>query len=234
MTSASGQVIHSVEQACTPEESAELLRLMETLIAASDGRYVVGGRRQESVHEIPDHTARQAAEVYEPNGRIECTDIPPEAEKLLEEILIRSLPSIRYAYPDAVRDNGWFYVEYGEGQYVNPHVDYHGRIGDPWPGVLATVSLTVRGAEAGGQFFVESSGDASIWEEPHVARRGLDWSTPSFREQRRVRWTASQQAGDMVIWGSQVVHGTAPVQAGRACKFLTQLLTPEEGPAADG
>lgn len=220
-----GPSVHSVEQSCTPQEAADLLRLMDTLIERSEGEYEVGGRREASVHEIPGHTPREAGSVYEPNGRIECTDLPPEAEKILADIFARSLPSIQYAYPEAVRNNGWFYVDYRPGQFVNPHVDYHGRIGDPWPGVLAAVSLSVCKADAGGQFFVESSGDSSIWEEPHVARRGLDWSTPSFREQRRVRWTAQHSLGDMLIWGSQVIHGTMPVQAGRSCKFLTQLLT---------
>jgi hypothetical protein len=200
---------------------------MDEVIESSDGMFVVGGRREASVHEIPDHTSREAAAVYEPNGRIECTELPSEVQAILQEIFAKNLPSMQYAYPDAVRNNGWFYAEYGPSQFVNPHVDYHGRIGDPWPGVLATVSLSVCNAEAGGQFFVESSGDASVWEEPHVARRGLDWSTPSFRKQRRVRWTAQHEPGDMLIWGSQVIHGTAPVQTGRSCKFLTQLLTGE-------
>ena len=225
--SSSGQLIHSVEQSCTPQEAAELSHLMQTLIAASTGLYEVGVRRDASVHEIPGHTAREAAGLYEPNGRIECTEIPQEAEKILEEIFSRNLLSIQYAFPEASRNNGWFYVEYGVSQYVNPHVDYHGRIGDPWPGVLGTVSLTVRSADADGRFFVESSGDGSVWQEPRVARRGLDWSTPSFREQRRVRWLAQSEPGDMLIWGSQVIHGTTPVGAGRSCKFLTQLLTAE-------
>jgi hypothetical protein len=225
--SSSGQIIHSVEQSCTPQEAAELIHLMQTVIEASNGIYVVGGRRDVSVHEIPGHTAREAAALYEPNGRIECTELPPEAEKILEGIFSRNLPSIRYAFPEAVRNNGWFYAEYGIGQFVNPHVDYHGRIGDPWPGVLATVSLSVRNADADGRFFVESSGDGSVWEEPRIARRGLDWSTPSFRDQRRVRWVAQHEPGDMLIWGSQVIHGTTPVRAGRSCKFLTQLLAAE-------
>ncbi len=223
----SGQEIHSVEQACGPPEAAELLHLMEDFIGASDGVYVAGGRRVVSVHEIPGHTGKEAAAIYEPSGRIECAEIPPAVEEILDDIFGRNLSSIQYVYPEAVRNNGWFYVEYGVGQFVNPHVDYHGRIGDPWPGVLATVSLSIHNADVGGQFFVESSGDSSVWEEPHRARRGLDWSTPSFRDQRRVRWTAQHEPGDMLIWGSQVVHGTVPVQAGRSCKFLTQLLTAE-------
>ncbi|WP_037658194.1 hypothetical protein [Streptomyces aurantiacus] len=221
----SGQAIHSVEQSCTEAEAAELLRLVDKHIEAFEGKYVVGGRRDASVHEIPGHTSSEAAAVYEPNGRIECTELPPEVLGILGEIFTRNLPSIQYAYPNAVRNNGWFYVEYGVDQFVNPHVDYHGRIGDPWPGVLGTVSLSVRNAEAGGNFFVESSGDSSVWEGPHVARRGLDWSTPSFRSQRRVRWTAQHECRDMLIWGSQVIHGTMRVREGRSCKFLTQLLT---------
>jgi hypothetical protein len=225
--SSAGQIIHSVEKSCTPTEADDLLHLMESLIKGSRGIYEVGGRRTVSVHEIPGHTAREAAELYEPNGRIECTDLPPEAGKILDDIFNRNLPSIQYAFPEAARNNGWYYVEYGAGQFVNPHVDYHGRIGDPWPGVLATVSLSVRNADADGQFFVESSGDGSVWEEPRIARRGLDWSSPSFRDQRRVRWLAQHERGDMLIWGSQVIHGTTPVRAGHSCKFLTQLLARE-------
>jgi 2OG-Fe(II) oxygenase superfamily len=223
----SGQIIHSVEEACTTKESAELADLMEAFIGASDDIYVVGGRRDASVHEIPGHTARAAAAVYEPNGRIECTELPVAVEKILKDIFYRNLPSLQYAFPDAARNNGWFYVEYETGQFVNPHVDYHGRLGDPWPGIMATISLSVRNADEGGQFFVESSGDGSIWEQPRIARRGLDWSTPSFRDQRRVRWTAQHEPGDMLVWSSQVIHGTKPVRVGRSCKFLTQLLAAE-------
>ncbi len=79
----------------------------------------------------------------------------------------------------------------------------------------------------GGMLFVVSCRVCYLWEVPRRARRGLDWSTPSFRDQRRVRWTAQHEPGDMLIWGSQVVHGTVPVQEGRSCKFLTQLLTAE-------
>jgi hypothetical protein len=227
MMSGTGQLIHSVEQACTPAEAAELSELMAVFLADSGDRYVVGGGLTGSVHEIPGHTSREAAQLYEPNGRVECTELPAQAEKILEEIFVRNLPSIRYAHPRAVRNNGWFYVEYGDGQFVNPHVDYHGRIGDPWPGVLASLSLSVGIADGGGQFFVETSGADSVWAGPHVARRGLDWSTPSFREQRRVRWTAQQDLGDMLIWGSQMIHGTVPVRRGRSRKFLTQLLGAE-------
>ncbi|WP_280351115.1 hypothetical protein, partial [Nocardia abscessus] len=84
-----------------------------------------------------------------------------------------------------------------------------------------------RKAAGGGHFYVEPCGDSSGGHAPPRARRGLDWSTPSFRDQRRVRWTAQHEPGDMLIWGSQVVHGTVPVQEGRSCKFLTQLLTAE-------
>ncbi|WP_280344421.1 hypothetical protein [Nocardia abscessus] len=225
--SISGQEIHSVEQACKSPEAAELLYLMEDFVGASREMYVAGGRRSVSVHEIPGHTGREAAAIYEPRGRVECTEIPQAVEDILNGIFDRNLSSIQYVYPDAVRNNGWFYVEYGVGQFVNPHVDYHGRIGDPWPGVLATVSLSLRNADVGGLFFAEPSADSSVWEPPRRARRGLDWSTPSFRDQRRVRWTAQHEPGDMLIWGSQVVHGTVPVQEGRSCKFLTQLLTAE-------
>lgn len=225
--SSSGQEIHSVELACKPAEAGELLRQMEVLIEESAGAYVVGDQLDVSVHEIPGHTVQEVASIYEPNGRIECTELPNEVRQILDVVFDRNLAAIRYAYPAAIRNNGWFYVEYSAGQFVNPHVDYHGRVGDPWPGVLATVSLSVRNADAGGQFFVESSGDSSVWAQPHVARRGLDWSTPSFRDQRRVRWTAQNEPGDMLIWGSQVIHGTTPVGAGRSCKFLTQLLATE-------
>ncbi len=161
--SISGQEIHSVEQACTSPEAAELLYLMEDFVGASREMYVAGGRRSVSVHEIPGHTGREAAAIYEPRGRVECTEIPQAVEDILNGIFDRNLSSIQYVYPDAVRNNGWFYVEYGVGQFVNPHVDYHGRIGDPWPGVLATVSLSLRNADVGGQFFVESSGVSCVW-----------------------------------------------------------------------
>jgi hypothetical protein len=221
----SGQLLHSVEDACTESEATRLLREMDALIARSDGAYVIGGQREASVHDIPGHSPREAAELYEPKGRIECTELPADVVDTLETVFARNLPALRYAYPEATRNNGWFYVEYGAEQFVNPHVDYHGRIGDPWPGVLATVSLSVCAADRGGEFFIETSGSDAVWEKPHVARRGLDWSTPAFREQRRVRWTARSEAGDMLVWGSQVIHGTEPVIEGRSCKFLTQLLS---------
>lgn len=224
-----GSMIHSVESACTTFEANALLQLMAAFIKGSPDAFLAGGKMDASIHDIPGHTAREAAAVYEPNGRIECTMLPPEAVKLLDDIFADNIEAIQYAFPEAVRNNGWVYLAYGPGQFVNPHVDYHGRIGDPWPGVLGTLSLSVRTAEVGGEFFVESSGDGAVWESPLVARRGLDWSSPSFREQRRIRWTAQHAPGDMLLWGSQVIHGTMPVGAGQAAKFLTQLLSAEQG-----
>lgn len=178
--SRSGLNIHSVEQSCTPHEAADLLRLMDTLVDGSDGIYEVSGRRDASVHEIPGHTAREAGSVEEPKGRIECRDLPAEAKKILEDIFDRSLPSIQYAYPEAARNNGWFYVDYRTGQFVYP-----------------TSTITVEPGPVGSSS--SSRAATAPFGRNHVSR-GADWSTPSFREQRRVRWTAQTNTGDMLIW----------------------------------
>lgn len=220
MTAAGLEVV-GLENVISAKQAANLYQHISSYRQGSS----MGVDRRTSVHEIPDHTPQQAAAVYEPNGRIELVDLPVNLLDRLNELFTEMLPRLRNIFPQATSNNGWFYAEYGPGQYVNAHVDYHGRVGDPRPGVLATLSLTVARAGGGGHFFIEPSADPRAWDAPHEAARGQDFSSPWFREQRRIRWLVDPTPGDVIVWGSQLVHGTTAVTQGATGKFLTQLVT---------
>ena len=195
-----------------------------------------GSDRTASIHEIPGHTAAQAMAVYEPRGRVEITDIPEEAEQLLQDAFDRARPALARLMPSITTCRPWTYVEYGPGQHITSHLD--GIAPDPyaWPRQIAGISVVVTPAAAGGGFYVETTASDSLWHVPAerahehgyaegmwLANDGADNSSAWFQQMPRTRWTVNPAAGTALLYGSQLAHGTEPVTSGRCAKFISWL-----------
>ncbi|GAA3368469.1 hypothetical protein GCM10020367_06940 [Streptomyces sannanensis] len=132
----------------------------------------------------------------------------------------------------------WIYLECGAGQYITPHAD--GIAPDPLtrPRQIAAATVTLTDIhDTGGAFYVETTGSDAAWtadEAPtgsgyapgmRFAHDGTDMSSPWFRSMPRTRWSVAPAPGTLMVFGSQLAHGTEPVRAGRVRKFLTLFVS---------
>ncbi|MBI3685831.1 MAG: hypothetical protein HY241_00580 [Actinobacteria bacterium] len=227
--------IHSVEGFLTPDEVANLTDVMDELLGAR-GPETYGAGRTATMHEVPGLRPEEAMAVYEPDGRVEVSELPGSAETLLQKAASRAMPTIAWVLPSVTSLRPWTYVEYGPGQHITPHAD--GIALDPmsWPRQIAGISVVVETAACGGGFYVETTSDERIWSPQRdtaeagyeagmrIANDGADNSSKWFRELRRTRWTVNPGVGCAIIYGSQLVHGTDPVGEGRARKFISWFV----------
>lgn len=182
-------------------------------------RYSVTGRTR-SVHSVEGQGLERVKEVYEPRGRVEYDELPADITELLDAAVARRMPDLRRIFPSARRSMDWLYVEYGPGQFVTPHVDYpHNEIAPDRPKVAA-IGIVLHEAAAGGEFYVETGGGDALWNEAGGIKENANIHSPWFAGMRRTRWRVTCGTGDALCWGTQLVHGTEPVSAGRNGKFI--------------
>jgi hypothetical protein len=60
------------------------------------------------------------------------------------------------------------------------------------------------------------------------AHDGADNSSPWFAAMARTRWSAAPASGTALLYGSQLAHGTTPVQSGRSRKFISWLFADQD------
>ncbi|MEV2253825.1 hypothetical protein AB0I94_25145 [Streptomyces sp. NPDC050147] len=182
---------------------------------------------------------------WQPRHQAEILLAPVAAQDILQDATRRALPAIRRTMPSISAAAPWAYTELTAGQEVPTHLD-----GIPDPGTaprrLGRIGVVLDDAEAGGDFYIETTSSPGIWtgEEvgegegfmpstplthrlPHASEPGAPRhaSAPTWLEgARRTRWTTDARAGTAVAYGSQVIHGVSPVRAGRLRKFVTDLL----------
>ncbi|GAA0626352.1 hypothetical protein [Streptomyces crystallinus] len=229
--------IRTVESFLKPDEIERLNLVMDDTLG-SLGRDRYGTARRTTIHEIPGHSPAEAQDVFEPAGRIEMTDVPHEACVLLDQALKLHMVAITRTLPSVTGHRPWIYLEYGAGQYITPHAD--GIAPDPLarPRQIAAATVTITDIQdTGGAFYVETTGNDAVWsadEAPagsgyapgmRFAHDGTDMSSPWFRTMPCTRWSVAAAPGTLVVFGSQLVHGTEPVRAGRVRKFLTLLVS---------
>ncbi|MFJ9693135.1 hypothetical protein [Kitasatospora sp. NPDC101183] len=230
--------IHTVEDFLGAHEVQQLNELMD-LELAQRGRESFDDARLSTIHEVPGLTSELARALYEPAGRVEMTDVPAAAQAILNAALERSRAAIARNAPSVESHRPWIFLEYQAGQYISAHAD--GIAPDPgaWPRQIAAASVAIELAPDGsGGFYVETSGSEAPWTPAspkpvtgYDARmrfisEGTDGSSDWFAAMKRTRWTAQPATGTLLVFGSQLVHGTEPVRVGRVRKFLT-LLTAE-------
>ncbi|MFD9123516.1 hypothetical protein [Kitasatospora sp. NPDC059571] len=236
--------IHTVEDFLDADEVRQLNELMDAALALQ-GRESFDLARTSTIHEVPGLTADQARALYEPAGRVEMTDVPALARTILDAAMMRSRPALTRGMPSIEGHRPWIFLEYQASQYISAHAD--GIAPDPaaWPRQIAAASVTVAEAPDGsGAFYVETSGSEAPWTSPPLdapadyaphmrfISEGTDGSSTWFTSMKRTRWTVQPAVGTLCLFGSQLVHGTEPVKAGRVRKFLTLLTA--DAPAAHG
>lgn len=233
--------IHTVEGFLGRDDVGHLNELMDRTLNR-DGRARYDAQRSDTIHEIPGLSPEQARIVYEPVSRLEMTDVPLGAQAILDAALDRCFSSILRVLPSVNGHRPWIFLEYQAGQYITAHADGIAPNPCTWPRQIAAASVTIQLAPDGsGCFFVETSGSDAPWAPllvdvpagyAHGMRfihDGADYSSPWFNTMQRTRWTVRPTPGALVLFGSQLIHGTEPVGVGTVRKFLT-LLTAEEEP----
>lgn len=227
--------IHSVEHFLTHDEAKELNDLMDAALCVH-GRQRFDADRHTTIHEIPGHSPAEAERVYEPAGRVEMTTLPQSAIKILDVAIERQMPTIIRALPSVTGHRPWIFLEYGLGQHITAHAD--GIAPDPLslPRQIAAASVSLDTPHTGGGFYVETTGNEAMWAsgrppagsgyEPRMRfiHDGADMSSPWFRSMSRTRWSVDPEPGTLVVFGSQLTHGTEPLQVGKVRKFLTLLI----------
>jgi hypothetical protein len=235
--------VGSIENFLSADERSQLAFIMDEFLVAEDAARF-GGERRTSIHEIPGHTTEQAMAIYEPAGRIEIPAIPETAEKLLGDAFERARPALSRVMPSITLCRPWTYVEYGVGQHITSHLD--GIAPDPlaWPRQIAGISVVITQADAGGDFYAETSSSDRLWngqapnatangyaEGMWLAHDGADNSATWFQQMPRTRWSVAPAPGTALLYGSQLAHGTLPVTGGRVAKFISWLVAE---PTAEG
>ncbi len=226
---------HSIEGFLGPTDVEQLASAMDELLTAAGAHRFDRGRTG-TMHEIPGLSAAQSMAVYEPAGRIEITDLPSSVTAILNRAVNVAMPTFRRAMPSVTALRPWTYVEYRAGQHITPHAD--GIAPDPysWPRQIGGIGVPIGHADTGGDFYVETTGNPGIWASTDLTgaagyapgmsliHDGADNSSVWFRDLPRTRWTVCPRLGDAIIYGSQLTHGTEPVDAGRARKFISWLI----------
>ncbi|MEJ0075259.1 MAG: hypothetical protein WDO17_07395 [Alphaproteobacteria bacterium] len=218
-------VVGSIEGFLTQDERTMLSTLMDQNLSA-EIRHRSDAARITSLHEIPGASVDYARRIYEPEGRVELTELPSQAASILETASARSMPLVQSYAPSVRYARPWTYVEYGAGQFISSHMDRVAPSPSSRPLQVLGISVLLNEDITGGEFFVETTSNPELWSQESLgrlrfARTATDVSSDWFNQIPRTRWTACQRAGDALIYGTHVVHGTLPVRTGRARKFIT-------------
>ncbi|MFD0554821.1 hypothetical protein ACFQ0X_40925 [Streptomyces rectiviolaceus] len=104
---------------------------------------------------------------WQPRHQAEILLAPPAAQDILQDATRRALPAIRRTMPSIAAAAPWSYTELSPGQEVPTHLD-----GIPEPAMaprrLGRIGVVLDGAEAGGDFYIETSSSPGIWSGENV------------------------------------------------------------------
>lgn len=215
---------YSLEGFLRPDEVAAVCREMDGVKERLAADSLVAGVNGRSVHSIRGLGVVETVAVYEPEGRVEVTELPGSVHEVLETAFERRLPDIRRAYGSVRRSDCWMYVEYGPDQFITPHIDYPHNESRPERPKVTGINVLLNDDFTGGEFYVETTGARDLWHEGDDGqarvREGANYHSDWFRELPRTRWTARPGSGTALLYGTQLVHGTLPVTSGRVRKVL--------------
>ncbi|MFE9287980.1 hypothetical protein [Streptomyces olivaceus] len=224
--------VGSIPGFLAPAELNEMRVALSEVFGRVDEGALSAERRAESVHSIEGLPTQAAMEIYEPAGRDELQKLPQAAEAVLARAAERALPTLKIMLPSVREMACWTFVSYTRGQFITPHIDLSNNDPDPDRPKVAGLSICLSDAAEyqGGEFFVETACDAEQWAKTDTDALPLvseecDGSSARYREQRRTRWTTRPGAGDALVYGSQMTHGTEPVLDGRVTKIIGFLLS---------
>jgi len=224
LTTTETLVSFSMEGFLTQADRHRILSRMSQLGIEQPELFAPG--RASAMHSVPGLTAEEVTDVYEPHGRVEITTLPAEVVEILDDAAGHSLPVLRRPFPAVDCWGSWTYLEYHIGQCITPHADTVTADPSSYPRQIAGVSVVLTDDFAGGHFFVETCGSDTIWADApdgtldRLLTDSADLSSPGFAAVPRTRWRARQRAGDALVYGAQLVHGTEPVLSGVARKII--------------
>lgn len=229
----------SVESFLADHELADVIAQLDRRLEAATEVELSELDRPTSVHHVPGISLQDTMRAYEPAGRIELA--PPDGlVEILDAAAARALPAVQNVFPSAIGAEAWTYLEYGVGQHITAHIDHPiewqpgdqkrrerptrmGEVHIDHEGAhVAGISLVLNSSYEGGEFFVETSSAADLWrgDWPELAREGADYTSDWFPRVARTRWRARPSAGDAVLYGTQLIHGTEPITSGRVGKII--------------
>ncbi|MGR5907938.1 hypothetical protein ACT7DL_16300 [Bacillus paranthracis] len=187
-------MIHSVESFLTEEEMEIILKEINQLEGYNNG-YYEAGKGNRSVHTIDGYSVKDTVAVYEPKGRIEITELPNSVVELLNKAFIRNIDNINISYPSVKSPDCWIYLEYGEGQYITPHIDYAHNLERPENPKITGINILLNSEFEGAEFYVQTTGSLDIWDstEDFTVKNKANNSSPWFEEMKKTKWTVSQQ-----------------------------------------
>lgn len=226
--------LFSVERFVSRDDIDDILSRMERHKATLPPNLLSATRRTNSVHSVDGLSLEATMSAYEPAGRVEIEPLPEEVVAVLECALDRAKQAVMRVFPSASRGGEWIYIEYGPGQFITPHVDYAleslptagdgpaGGLFDHSDVHVSGLSIALTDDYTGGEFFVETSAAPELWrrDRPHLVAGGADHTSDWFPRTARTRWTTRPTAGTLLLYGSQLVHGTLPVTRGVARKII--------------
>ncbi|SDN00466.1 Predicted 2-oxoglutarate-and Fe(II)-dependent dioxygenase YbiX [Lentzea albidocapillata subsp. violacea] len=214
-----------------PEDLAEIRAALSDVFGLMHGGVLSAEQRTESVHSVEGLSTLESMRVYEPAGRDELSELPSKAQDVLAQAGERALKTLQISLPSARAMSHWTFVSYTAGQSITPHIDLSNNDPDPEHPKVAGLSICLsdQSEYTGGEFFVETTTDAEQWCQVDggmpLVRDECDESSEWYRRQRRTRWTARPAAGDALVYGSQLTHGTEPVVSGRVVKIIGFIVS---------
>ncbi|MFF7725184.1 hypothetical protein [Streptomyces sp. NPDC008001] len=214
-----------------------MIHLNETLALQSVEEFLTTAERE---HLLKIMDSEIAATGWRPRHQADVLRAPAPAQEILRAATARSLHVLQRVLPSVTADGRWDYAELTEGQYIPTHVDGIPDPGTP-PRRIGRIGVVVQQAEAGGEFYIETTASPAVWTGtvvgeaegyapgtplthrlPHVHDHG---AVPTWLEEvPTTRWVTPAPPGAGLAYGAQVLHGVQPVRAGRLRKFVTNLL----------
>ncbi|MFE5868191.1 hypothetical protein ACFQ6V_05970 [Streptomyces roseifaciens] len=214
-----------------------MIHLTETLALQSVEDFLTEAER---AHLVKIMDSELAATGWKPRHQAEVLRAPAPAQEILRAATARALHVLQRALPSVTADARWDYTELTAGQQIPTHID---GIADPAvaPRRIGRIGVVVEPAEAGGEFYIETTASPSVWSgaivgEPEGYAPGtpLTHRLPHVHDHAAIpawlqevpctRWVTPAGAGTALAYGAQVLHGVQPIRAGKLRKFVTDLL----------
>jgi hypothetical protein len=217
-------LIHSIEDFLSPTELKEIAQRMDSVVAAQ-GKDNLDRSRRTSVHAVDGLTTDSLMKLYEPAGRVELKDLPPDVIAILDAASDRAVPHLKRLFPSGGRLRSWIYLEYSSGQHITPHIDMAVDGTEPSGFKVAGIGVPLNDDYVGGEFYVETCGSESLWSSNDdkgviQVREGADSTSDWYPELKRTQWVVRPAAGTAVLYGSQLTHGTKPIISGTIKKII--------------
>lgn len=177
------------------------------------------------IHTSDDGFSKNLSYIYEPKGRTEGLAGKKLKEKL-DEIVFKMLEKnslLPNSNKDNIRLTPWYLFKYSKEQYIIPHADGSSTSNDGWK-QTAAVSIQIKNAECGGEFYTITDSFVDDYDTNTNVRFGLDKTSSKYNYDIYPKWILEDIGiGDVIVFGTNIVHGTKAVLEGEAIKAISFL-----------